>query len=625
MLKTVYLSGSPVRLDPGQVIGKGGEADIYAIGGDQALKIFKQTDHPDLSGFPDEQDKARKRLEVHQQKLRVFPKGLPAQVVVPQALATDKNGKQIYGYSMQFLRGAEVLWSYAQKSFRQKGVINQMVVDIFLGMHPVVKGIHQKGVEIGDFNDLNIMVLKTQVFFIDADSYQYGGFYCMAYTVRFVDPLLCTTHDNAMMLSKPYQAVSDWYAFCVMMMSCLLYVDPYGGVYKPKDPKKRIAHTLRPMHRITVFDPEVVYPKPATPFCVLSDDLLHYFHQVFKEDKRGEFPLKLLENLRWTQCTNCGLEHARGICPVCQSVSPTAKKEVTRITGKVVAHRVFITRDGIILNATVQAGRLRYLYHENGKYLREGSQEVISGPLDPQMRFRIKQDTTLVAKANQVLIFDPQKGMDRLTVDGYRTLPIFDTNAQCHYWLVFGQLMRDGEFGPEHIGDVLQGQTLFWVGPSFGFGFYQAGGYSVYFVFKADGIGINDTVKIPPVHGQLIDSTCVFSTNKCWFFISVREGSQILNRCYVVRSDGQVEATAQAVDGDGSWLGTIRGKLATGDYLFAATDEGIVRVGIDSGKAVKTTEFPDTESYVNADSILLLGSTGIVVVGRKEIWELRMN
>ena len=172
MLKTVYLSGSPVRLDPGQVIGKGGEADIYAISGDQALKIFKQPDHPDLSGFPDEQQKARKRLEVHQQKLRVFPKGLPAQVVVPQALATDKNGKQIYGYSMQFLQGAEVLWSYAQKSFRQKGVSNQTVVDIFLGMHPVVQGIHQKGIEIGDFNDLNIMVLNNQVFFIDADSYQ---------------------------------------------------------------------------------------------------------------------------------------------------------------------------------------------------------------------------------------------------------------------------------------------------------------------------------------------------------------------------------------------------------------------------------------------------------------------
>ena len=49
-----------------------------------------------------------------------------------------------------------------------------------------------------------------------------------------------------------------------------------------------------------------------------------------------------------------------------------------------------------------------------------------------------------------------------------------------------GQLLRDSLLGPERIGDVLSGQTQFWVGERFGLGFYRAGSVSVAFVFGAD-------------------------------------------------------------------------------------------------------------------------------------------
>lgn len=42
----VYLNHKRLRLKSSQLIGKGGEADIYDLGKGQALKLFKQPDHP---------------------------------------------------------------------------------------------------------------------------------------------------------------------------------------------------------------------------------------------------------------------------------------------------------------------------------------------------------------------------------------------------------------------------------------------------------------------------------------------------------------------------------------------------------------------------------------------------
>ncbi len=61
-----------------------------------------------------------------------------------------------------------------------------------------------------------------------------------------------------------------------MLMQSLLFVGPYGGVYRPTDKKKTVLHDARPLKRITVFDPEVRYPKPARPYNMLPDDLLGY-------------------------------------------------------------------------------------------------------------------------------------------------------------------------------------------------------------------------------------------------------------------------------------------------------------------------------------------------------------
>jgi hypothetical protein len=619
----VYIGGKRVRLSPTMSIGKGGEADVFDIGGGKAVKVFKTPKHPDLQGLPLEQEGARQRLLEHQQKLRQFPTNLPPGVVTPQALATNQSGNKIVGYVMKLVPNVEVLLRYGERKFRQAGISNEMVLQIFRNLHGTVSGTHQAQAVFGDFNDLNILIKGVDPWVIDADSMQFGPYCCRMFTGKFVDPLLCDPKAKSPMLIQPHNADSDWYAFAIMLMQSLLYVGPFGGIYRPKSGQK-IPQTARSLHRITVFDPEVKYPKPAIPYGVLPDELLQFFHMMFAKDKRGDFPLQLLENTRWTTCSTCGTEHARSLCPNCAQTAPAAIIETTTVRGSVTVTRIFETT-GLILNADIQNGKPVWVYNEGDKYKRQDKSTVVAGKLDPQMRLRVQGKSTLMAKTGSLVTLNPGQSPEKVAVDNFGNLPMFDANGSHCYWLSNGVLYRNDILGPKRIGDVLQNQTLFWVGEKFGFGFYRAGNLSVAFVFDAKHSGIKDTVQLPKMSGQLVDATCVFSNDYAWFFVSTRQGGQTINQCTVIKSDGTVVATHQVDESDDSWLASIRGKCAAGNFLLAATDDGIIRVEPNGGSLTVTKQFPDTEPFVDSSNQLMVGNDGLYVVGSKEVLRLKLN
>ncbi len=637
----IYVNGKKIKLSPRHSIGKGGEADVFDIGKGKAVKVFKQANHPDYQGLPLEQQAASDRLREHQTKLRHFPPNLPSRVIAPEAFATDRQGKTILGYTMPLLKRIAPLLRYSDRGFRtSSGIANQTVVEIFRDLHQTVSQIHSAQVTIGDFNDLNVLVSGTDAYLIDADSFQYQQFPCRVFTTRFVDPLLCDPQESKPILYQTHNANSDWYAFAVMLMQCLLFVDPYGGVYKPKDKQAKIPHTARPLKRITVFHPEVKYPKPAIPYKVLSDELLQHFHRCFEQDWRGEFPRKLLDNLRWTKCTNCGTEHARLSCPNCTHIQtqippnpPLLRGDKGGIVrGTVTATRIFFT-EGVILAVNWQGKTLKWLYHvhqrcaegEQGVFKREDGSTVFTGQLDSKMRFWLHGESTLVGKQGQVITLNSGAYTPRLAVDSYRDRPMLNCNQFGRYWLNSGQLLRDGKLGQEYIGDVLPGQTQFWVGSHFGFGFYRAGNLNVAFVFDAKRKGINDQVKFPYWQGELVDATCSFSPNYCWFFLAIQEQGRMIHRVYVIQSDGAIIATAEAELGNNSWLNSIDGHCAVSNFLLTATDEGIVRVEPHKGQIVITKEFPDTEPFVDASCQLFASGKGLYVVSQQEIKLLQIK
>jgi H/ACA ribonucleoprotein complex subunit 3 len=426
------------------------------------------------------------------------------------------------------------------------------------------------------------------------------------------------------MLQQPHTAMSDWYAFTVMLMQCLLFVGPYGGVYRPQDINKNIQHEARPWQRLTVFHPEVRYPKPARPYTVVPDALLHYWHLVFEKDVRQPFPLSLLEALHWQTCPQCGTEHARQACPQCRAAVPAGARQVLTVRGTVTARQIFRTA-GRIVYATRQSGKLRWLYHEDDRLCREDGTVVWHGAVDPQLHYRLCGDTTLLGTYGQAVTVKTGQEPTAWRVDSVAARPLFDTNATHQYWIDQGQLWRDGRLGPEYIGDVLAGQTHFWVGPRFGFGLYRAGTLSVALVFDAERRGLNDMVPLPPLRGQWLGATCVFTDTRCWFLVATQVQGKTKHQCFLIDLQGQIEASAEAEQDDGSWLGTLGGKSATGHLLFAPTDAGVVRVEAEHGQLVQTRVFPDTEPFVDSGCQLFAGAEGLYVVDHQDIRLLTMT
>lgn len=625
----VYVNGKRLRLDPAKAFGKGGEADVFDVGG-MALKLYKGPDHPDLAIDPSGQQAARERIEVHQTKLRAFPTGLPSRVVSPVDLATDRAGR-IVGYTMPMVSGAEVLLSYGQPD--RNGLAANDMLAVLRDLHASVNALHGSGVVIGDFNDLNVLVRDTEAHLIDADSFQFGQFACRTFTSIFVDPLVCDQKETSPMLIGAHSPDTDWYAYTIMVMRSFLAVGPYGGVYIPPTPAQAMQQAIRPLRRVTVWHPRVRYPKPAVPCDRLPDEMLHHFHEVFEKDVRGQFPGALLERMRWTTCA-CGAEHARATCPACQKQAPAAVVTSTEIRGKVTATTMLRTT-GAILRVAIRRGKLDVLLAD-GTRLRSA---IISGGVaspsvdmgllhpgiaNPSMRYRIGgRGSVFIGKGSSVAELGPGGAVDqKLTADVAGSMPMFDTNSEHVFWVRGGVLQFDGDMGPERIGDVLEGQTVFWSGEQFGFGFYRAGSMARAFVFTARSSSLNDSVKMPQIIGKLIDAECVFSDDRAWLLTTTQEGASVVNRCCVMRADGAVEATAEAIDGDGSWLGRIRGGFAASNVLFVSTDDGLVQVRTSAGTVVVAKTFPDTEPFVNSSAQLFGMADGMYVVTSKSIARL---
>ncbi len=136
---------------------------------------------------------------------------------------------------------------------------------------------------------------------------------------------------------------------------------------------------------------------------------------------------------------------------------------------------------------------------------------------------------------------------------------------------------------------------------------------------------MNDTLSLPPLRGQLVDASCALDEGRAWLLLALHAGGRTTHLCLAYARGGALEGTAEARAGDGSWLGTLRGKCAAHGVLLAPTDAGIARLGVEGGRLRLTREYPDTEPFVDAGSWLLAGKDGLLVVGKQEAAVLRLN
>ncbi len=610
----VIVGGRSVRVRADRSIGKGGEADVYALGRAQALKLFKPPSHPDFAASVDDRTAAERRIAEQQRKLREFPVDLPGAVIVPEQLAYDANDpSRIVGYAMKRVPRATPLFRLAEPRNRKLTEVEQ-VLTWLRSVGAALTAIHERGVVVGDFNDFNLLAQGDDVFFIDADSFQFGRFPCRVFTERFVDPLLAGSKPTGLAPRSPMSKESDWYAYTVLVFTLLLGVSPYGGVYRPARASRRVNHNLRPLRRITLFDDDVVRPRASLPLATLADDLLSYFRAVFEDDVRGPFPMQLL-GVRFSRCGACGAEFARRSCPVCALTVQLPPKQLRQ--GIAVDVLREFPKGAQLRAARVTDGAVECLIECGGEVLSSqgGRWTVVGGA-----RYELASRPVVVTATWQLQSVDGRDIYD--VVDAWSDEPAVAANEHHVYWVSGGRLMRDAAYSPVEIGRVLSGQTRLWVGARFGVGFYRAGTLTRGFCFHAERQHLDDSVALPQLTGEVVDAQCTVGDRLAWLVIHERRAASSVAHLVVIARDGAVVYQRTAPGHASDWMLSVRGAVAVDSTLLVPTDRGVVRVQIDNGRVRSPHVFAGTVDWVDAESRLFVTREGLVAVSARRVVRL---
>ena len=596
---TAVIDGQPYRIndeDPSVLVGHGGEADVYrspasrdftARYGDNAyvLKVFRLVPGDDTSAKADRE---------RQTKLREFPSGLPSDVIAPVALALGHTGR-IIGYVMALVPDARPLINLKKAKFcRDHAISVADILKIMANLHDLVNAVHARGIVIGDFNDKNVLVRRNlTVSLLDADSFQFGRWECPAFVPGFVDPqIIKPGKGSAIIKADKHSVMTDWYAYAVMLFQLLVRVHPYtDGFYNPPQGGVPIKGVSRIHNRISVFHPRVTLPDSVVPFDQLPPKIVECFRLIFEEGQRGIIPRELLTTVQ-PQSTPAPRPAAQPRPP---QQPPRTTPAPTRSQTLPLAN---------ILGVSLQGGQPRYVYHDSGAYRREGGRTVLSSPShDARLSVFPAGDRTVAASSvgNSFAVFtDDGRSTGAVKTQAQFGRVTVAANGRYIYWLRGSELVRDDRTGGTIvIGKIAANLTSVWVGERFGFALVQAGILTKVLTFDAERPGLH-AVTLPPDFGSVIDAQCVVGNQTAWLTLSIESGGRVVNRCYVFDAQARLRATAEAPQGDGSWLGSMSPAAhATDDKLLVPVARtGIVRIGIAGDRARQELIYPGSSTFV---------------------------
>ena len=335
----VVIDGKPVRFDPQDVLGRGGEATVMKLG-NMAVKVYH-----------DPTPERGKKLQDFIPRAAL----LPSEVVAPKSAVFDARGRKVVGFTMDLLpQGFVPVGNIRNKTWRDRhDITTQQVIRLFEGMHRTLNAVHGANVVVGDFNDQNVLFAAERHAFIDTDSFQFDTYPCLVATEAYLEPTLYGMDLSERPVFRPEH---DWYSYAVMLFYTLFMIHPYGGVHPVvRDRLKRASSHL------FVFQPEVVYPKTKVinPD-VVTDELLQVFWEIFNKGKRMIFPIQQLEELErlLVKCNSCDTWYAgsRQNCPQCseRNLVLVQLKKAVHVPGTVACDEVLVTKGKIVFFRVVR-------------------------------------------------------------------------------------------------------------------------------------------------------------------------------------------------------------------------------------------------------------------------------
>lgn len=251
-------------------IGKGGEGKVYLL---NSGKVYKEYFENKLTA---------KKIE----KIKLFiAKSLDSNgITVPEALVSRDN--KIVGYIMGAAKGSELKKSLLIKPLFQKRFPDWTRIELVkttLNILKKVKYLHAKDIILGDINPQNIMINSyDDVYLVDTDSYQIGGYPCPVGTIEYTAPEIQGKKYSNFLRTKDqeYFAIATL-VFTILMPGQLPYTAQGSGTVQNSIKNQIFSYPL---------GDDVNWKAPKGNWEVIWNDfsyeLKESFYKVFKLNDR---------------------------------------------------------------------------------------------------------------------------------------------------------------------------------------------------------------------------------------------------------------------------------------------------------------------------------------------------
>jgi DNA-binding helix-hairpin-helix protein with protein kinase domain/predicted RNA-binding Zn-ribbon protein involved in translation (DUF1610 family) len=310
---------SPLAL--GELVGRGGEGDVWAVRGDDGLVAKLYTG----GKAPDRETKVKAMLAAALSEGSRF-------VAYPTALVLDPRGR-FAGFLMRRVAKAKPLHQLYKPIARKRhfpAADFRFLVHVALNVAKAMASVHEAGCVIGDVNESGVLITeKGVVALIDADSFQieHGGrrFACEVGKPEYTAPEIQNRPLKDVVRTQDH----DTFALAVVVFQLLwMGRHPFSGTFKAGDmPLERAISEHRFVY--SALDKRDMTPPPSVPgLDFLPRELGAAFEQSFSAAGRKGRPsaavwVNLLSGLQkdLRPCGRDPLHHfpaIAGRCPWCR-------------------------------------------------------------------------------------------------------------------------------------------------------------------------------------------------------------------------------------------------------------------------------------------------------------------
>lgn len=649
----VKIGSDLVDLKQKDVLGSGGEGTVSRL--PDAQHVVKIYHAPDTNRVDAKGKKVSMRDQValaerRARKIEAFLRhgfGWPSNVLAPLAEARDPSTNQIIGFVMRAAKGGDEIYHLGNRDFRkQQSLTLRDSLKVGVDARRTLDAITKLGVTVGDLNDLGIKFDdQGRTTWLDVDSFQVPGFPCVVAMEAFLDPQL---YNKPFDDGKAYfSADSDNYALAVILFKTIFMVHPYAGNH----PKLKNLFE-RALAKVDVFSPGVIYPRWANPPEVVSDELLHAFHEIFVKGGRLPIAADLLQRqlVGLRDCPKCGMAFSatRARCPACDETViavplPGAKPtDTVKVVDDVEFTEWFKTGGEIVYFQALGSHEYAWITFEpTGVELyrwRSGRLLKKVHVHDQKARgftFGVTRSLLVVGKGEEIAIFatdtDKVRELRRLKTGTFNGRPVFATSVDGVYRMLGIQvfLSKEDDLLKDRLMETqalsaAEDQTWLQVSPN---GIIAAMmrffNETRWFLRSKKGHFPLAVTSAQP-GARLVSASLRFDDERGVVLVLRR----------LIHADGSEHAYLDVLSGlDGTLvrayeedlnrsdnLRDIHGRALMGQSVFHPTDRGLV-LEIDK---TKIKEFPATASFVDARSKVVPHADGVLVIGEKTIGHLRV-